>query len=313
MSDMEYSQDWIRDRDEPCISLGPPGAFDDCHIFAPFIAYESGEYKMWYSGSQGEVADRVFRLGLATSTDGVHFSRQTDSPVLQFSNGSQSVLTPTLLRYPDGSVLRESGKLRMWFSSCDFPSRDTLHTLHEVTSEDGISWTPPSEPLLENVYAPTVIKEDDCYRMWFTDVEQEPWRFKYAVSFDGVEWSVDEEPVLALDQEWEHQRLFYPTVLKRNGKYLMWYGSYSNTPGNEMTTALGFATSTDGTRWEKDPGNPVFGPEPKQGWESHYTTSQSILQLPDGSLRIWYASRPKPPFVHKYFAIGTARVVRDDL
>ena len=26
----------------------------------------------------------------------------------------------------------------------------------------------------------------------------------------------------------------------------------------------------------------------------------------DGSLRIWYASRPAPPFVHKYYAIGTA-------
>jgi predicted GH43/DUF377 family glycosyl hydrolase len=167
---------------------------------------------------------------------------------------------------------------------------------------------PPSEPLLENVYAPTVIKEGDRYRMWFTDVRKEPWRFKYAVSFDGMEWSVNEEPVLALDQEWEHQRLFYPTVLKRKDQYLMWYGSYSNKPDEEMTTALGFAKSADGIHWEKEPGNPVFGPEPKHGWESHYTTSQSILQLPDGSLRIWYASRSKPPFVHKYFAVGTARM-----
>ena len=30
------------------------------------------------------------------------------------------------------------------------------------------------------------------------------------------------------------------------------------------------------------------------------------LALPDGSWRIWYASRPAPPFDHKYFAIGTA-------
>lgn len=29
-----------------------------------------------------------------------------------------------------------------------------------------------------------------------------------------------------------------------------------------------------------------------RAWESHYTTSQSLMQLDDGSWRIWYASRP---------------------
>ncbi len=305
---MRYSQNWIRERDEPCISLGEPGAFDDRHVFAPCVAHESGEYRMWYSGSRAEVAERVFALGLAVSNDGVHFSRHTNSPVLKFPDNTHSILTPSLLRNPDGSVLRESGKLRLWFSSCDFPSRDPLHTLHESSSQDGTSWSDPSRPLLENVYAPSVIREGDRYHMWFTDVGEEPWCFRYAESINGVDWEVREEPVLKLNQEWEHQRLFYPTVLKRSAKFLMWYGSYSNSPGEEMTTALGFAKSTDGIHWAKNPGNPVFGPEPRHDWESHYTTSQSILQLPDGSLRIWYAARLKPPFVHKYFAIGTAKL-----
>jgi hypothetical protein len=30
------------------------------------------------------------------------------------------------------------------------------------------------------------------------------------------------------------------------------------------------------------------------------------MRLDDGSFRIWYASRRKPPFVNKYFAINTA-------
>jgi hypothetical protein len=37
-----------------------------------------------------------------------------------------------------------------------------------------------------------------------------------------------------------------------------------------------------------------------------YVTSQSVMRLPDGRFRIWYASRKKPPFVNKYFAINTA-------
>lgn len=303
-------QHWERDGDHPCLSLGAPGAFDDAHIFAPCVTYEGGRYLMWYCGSRGTVEDRVFALGLATSDDGVHFTKHPASPVLRFADGERSILTPTLLRHANGTVCREDGKLRMWFSSCSFPAGDGTHTLHEATSRNGRDWTPPSAALLAHVYAPTILKEGGVYRMWYTDVRREPWCFRYAESEDGRRWDVRAGAVLVLDQAWEHERLFYPTVLNVNGVYAMWYGSYSHhAAGEAMKTALGFATSEDGCLWRKAPGNPVFGPDPTHDWESHYTTSQSVLRLPDGSWRMWYASRPAPPFVHKYFAIGTARWV----
>ena len=295
-------QRWQRDSDAPCVSLGASGEFDDMHIFAPCVAFENGHYFLWYCGSRGEVADRVFHLGLATSNDGVRFTKHPASPVYAFGDGRRSVLTPTLLRHPDGSVCREDGRLRMWFAATDFPSANGLHTLHETASVDGLSWTSPSAPLLENIYAPTVIKEGDAYHIWYTDVATEPWTIRYAQSADGRNWEVTEGAVLQLDQDWETSRLFYPTVLKADGLYMMWYGSYHG----RSKTALGLAFSADGIHWQKNPNNPVFGPDESRPWESHYTTSQSIVCLPDGSWRIWYASRTKPPFVHKYFAIGTA-------
>ena len=42
---------------------------------------------------------------------------------------------------------------------------------------------------------------------------------------------------------WEAEVLVYPTVLKIDGTYLMWYGSYDNAIRRE-TTAIGFAAST---------------------------------------------------------------------
>ena len=74
-------QPWERDIDAPCLSLGAAGQFDDTHIFAPCVALENGRYYMWYSGSRGEVDLRVFALGLATSDDGLHFTRHPASPV----------------------------------------------------------------------------------------------------------------------------------------------------------------------------------------------------------------------------------------
>ena len=195
----------------------------------------------------------------------------------------------------------------MWFSSCHFPSGDASHTLHETSSADGVVWTEPTGPLVVDAYAPTVIRENGRYRMWYTDVREDPWSIRTAESVNGRDWTVFADPVLEVDQGWERQRLVYPTVLTLGRKYLMWYGSYSNKPGTVMTTALGFAISDDGYNWRKSHRNPVFGPDRSRPWESHFTTSQSILGLPDGSWRIWYASRKKPPFDHKYFAIGTAR------
>ncbi len=299
------AQAWQRD-ESSCIGLGEAGAFDDMHLFAPCVAYENGTYSLWYSGSQNTVADRVFTLGLATSNDGIHFAKHDRTPVCGFTGG-RSILTPTLLRHADGSLCREEGRLCLWFSSCDFPSGNTRHTLHQTTSADGITWDTPSNEQLENAYAPTIIKEDGRYKLWFTDVGQEPWCMRYAESGDGKTWQVTPEPVLVVDQPWERHNLFYPTVVKIAGQYWMWYGSYSQHGGEEMRTALGCAYSDDGLQWQKDPQNPVFGPDESRDWESHYTTSQSVLRLDDGSLRIWYASRPAPPFEHKYFAIGTAR------
>ncbi len=84
----------------------------------------------------------------------------------------------------------------------------------------------------------------------------------------------------------------------------MWYGSYWSERSN--TTAIGLAVSLDGKRWMRNPHNPVLRPDPDRPWESHYTTSQSVIRNADGSFRIWYASRKQPPFVNKYFAINTA-------
>jgi N-acyl-D-aspartate/D-glutamate deacylase len=297
-------QNWKRDTDGPIVSLGKKGQFDDTHIFAPMVSLEQKKYRLWHCGSTGNVANRVFKMGLSTSADGRTFVRHKTNPVYEFGDGKHSVLTPTLLRNPDGSTLRENGKLRMWFSSTWFSGGNGLHTLHEATSADGITWSQPSAVLLDNVYAPTIIKDSDAFRMWFIDVGGPAWVIKHASSSDGVRWEVTAKPVISVDQDWERSRLFYPTVIKTGATYQMWYGSYWSA--RSSTTALGFAVSNDGLTWHKHHANPVLRPDPKRPWESNYVTSQSVMRLPDGSLRIWYASRKKPPFVNKYFAINTA-------
>ncbi|MBW3598676.1 MAG: hypothetical protein KY475_15560 [Planctomycetes bacterium] len=297
-------QEWRRDTEGPIVTLGAAGEFDDTHVFAPCVVREQSRFLLWYCGSRGAVAERVFRLGLAESDDGRHFQKHSGNPVYEFGNGIRSVLTPTVLRRIDGTPIRENGRLRMWFSAAPLTKSNSLHTLHASTSEDGAHWSAPSPPQLEHVYAPTVLKDGDIYRLWYTDVSRDPWIIRHAASDDGRRWRVAEAPALVIDQDWERGRLFYPAVVKVEDAYLLWYGSYWSGEANK--TAIGFAVSEDGLRWRKSPHNPVLRPDPSRPWESHYTTSHSVMRLPDGAWRIWYAGRKAPPFTNKYFAIATA-------
>jgi predicted GH43/DUF377 family glycosyl hydrolase len=302
---LHQPQAWQKDSDGPIISLGAAGEFDDMHIFAPAVAFEEGRYLLYYCGSRGRPNQRVFRLGLALGSDGRQFEKHRQNPVLAFADGSRSVLTPALLRREDGTVEREQGKLRMWFSSTAF-GKTRLHTLHESHSADGVHWEEPSPALLDHVYCPSVLKTDRGYEMWYADVSRRPWVIRYATSSDGTRWQVDERPAVRLSQDWEAEIVVYPTVLKIDGVYLMWYGSYDSAIRRE-TTAIGFAASLDGRKWRKHPDNPVLRPDPQRSWESNYVGSGCVSRLPDGRFSYWYASRKRPPFDNLYFAINTAR------
>jgi predicted GH43/DUF377 family glycosyl hydrolase len=314
------TQRWQRDSDAPALSLGEPGKFDDQHMFAPHVIRQGNEYWMYYVGSQRcvdakvykgiakdpehpEKSDqRLFKLGLAKSTDGVRFTRFSTDPIFSFGDDIHSIVTPAILKNPDGSVHREQGKMRMYFAAVDFPGGTYKHDLYESTSENGVEWGKPTL-VIENAYAPCVIKEGEKYRLWYTWINKHPWHTSYAESSDGSHWKLREEPCIVMDQPWEVKDQVYPMVIKVRDVYLMIYGCYWQ---DDKHTALGFAVSKDGLTWSKHPQNPVFRPEPSHDWESHFTTSQTLMALPDGSFRLWYAGRRQPPWSNLYFAIGTA-------
>ncbi|MBO4350848.1 MAG: hypothetical protein J6A01_07895 [Proteobacteria bacterium] len=61
--------------------LGPgaAGQWDSYKVGRPSVLYEDGVYKMWYDGqAQGQGR----HVGLATSTDGIHFTRHPSNPLL---------------------------------------------------------------------------------------------------------------------------------------------------------------------------------------------------------------------------------------
>lgn len=108
---------WQKLRSNPILELGGAGAFDEAGLGEPAVWNSHGFYWMLYTGrALGETR----RLGLARSTDGVHWQKQP--PVFSGTEpwDSQVVCDPTVL--VDGSGIR------VWFGGGDVASQDAnLH------------------------------------------------------------------------------------------------------------------------------------------------------------------------------------------
>ncbi len=95
----------------PVLDLGPAGAWDDATVYYPSVVRSDGAYRMWYTGFDGS----RYRIGAATSSDGVAWTRDPVVPVI----------TPGAPGSWDGqatlaaSVVAQADSFRMWFTGYD--------------------------------------------------------------------------------------------------------------------------------------------------------------------------------------------------
>ncbi len=140
-----------------------------------------------------------------------------------------------------------------------------------------------------HVFMPMVLFNSDSNRfeMWYggSDLAWKlPYSFGFASSKDGINWTKYGPPVMTADAgTWEEKKLQVPAVIRENGQYKMWYGGIRAYKGG-----IGYATSPDGIHWTKHPGNPVLGPG-VAGWEIDGPFVCSVVQVPGGGYKMWYA------------------------
>ena len=59
--------DWRRCPENPIITPGPVGAWDDCNVYKPYVIHDNGRCMLWYNASRR--SDRVEQVGLAVCED----------------------------------------------------------------------------------------------------------------------------------------------------------------------------------------------------------------------------------------------------
>jgi predicted GH43/DUF377 family glycosyl hydrolase len=206
------------------------------------VMFDGTKYKMWFLnfGIQGNI---IGSIGMAESVDGTTWTRVADTVMMPVSNSWESMVVAP------GTVLKENGIYTMYYTGED----GSGFNIGRAVSQDGQHWTRMGKvmPGVSNIAQPGVVKANNQYYMYYHTYPSVS--LNLATSPDGVTWTpYSGNPVVSPAQSWEGYGLAYASVVYENSTFTM---MYSNTNG---TQSFGLATSTDGTRWTKDPRNPVF-------------------------------------------------------
>lgn len=244
---MTVNETWTKHPGNPVLG-GDLGTCFDMSV----AANPDGGYRMWFSWRPRH------GIGVADSPDGLSWRALPDVVL-----GRDETVRDERLDVTRPFVLiDDDGTHTMWYAG----HSDDRVVICRATSDDGLTWH-RSGTVLEPIAAweksavmcPSVVRRSDGrLHMWYSGGERyEPDAIGYAVSDDGVHWQrVGDRPVLVADSSpWERDRVAGAHVFEHNG----WlYAAYIGFANGFEESAIGFARSSDGVRWQRHAGNPVL-------------------------------------------------------
>ncbi len=241
---------------DPILDLGSPGSFDDCGIMPTWFMQNGKEKWLYYIGwTVRNTIPYHNALGLATSKDGIQFTKKFLGPIINssatepFFNGS-------------ACFLFDQGIFKVWYLNCtEWISAENKSDINKLDlhitnsnkmepcyhikyaeSEDGIHWKRDGNVAIDfrdnvegGISRPSVLIENGIYKMWFsararTDYRtnrDRSYRIYYAESLDGIHWDRKDDQV-GIDvsdnpNDWDYEMIEYPLVISHLGEKIMFY------------------------------------------------------------------------------------------
>ncbi len=221
--------EWTRYPGNPILTEGPSGAWDDHGATFASVIYDSlaAEFRMYYHGFSGT----THQVGLATSPDGLNWSKHPGNPVL---TPGPDAWDANQVRVP--MVWKEGmTDYRMIYTGNGSGGMQIGY----ATSTDGINWTKhPSNPVFNDptwAFGETenwgVMKVGSEYLMWYSDFGMR--QSGIAVSTDLLSWTPHQAaPIFASSGIPSDDRYsqYCPFSFRYDGYYYVLMPSYSAEP-----------------------------------------------------------------------------------
>ncbi len=215
-----YSSDgfsWTRYSQTPVLFPGPMGSWDSHHVSPGVIIKEDGIYFMYYQGWQDN--EGMWSLGLATSTDGINWSKYSGNPVLYGGEWDFHLSAQ--------SVIKKDGIYYMFYTGSPAYYGGMIYHIGVATSSDGYSWEKYSgNPVMSEtepwegsaVAFASVVYYNNEFQMVYEGVKEENTAFGLAYSNDGYTWNKDANNPFFRTEDCNHNwlKIVYPNFLRDN-------------------------------------------------------------------------------------------------
>lgn len=240
-----------------------------------FIMREDSTYYLWYTGYTKATGKQMKYLGLATSPDGLQWTRFGGNPIYKEH------------WIEDMCVMKDNDTYYMFAES-----KDDIARL--FTSQDKINWTDKGPldirkkdgtALSKGPFGtPAVWKEHDLWYLFYERNDENIW---LATSKDLKIWTnVQDEPVLyAGPEDYDKYAVAFNQIVKHDGYYYAYYHASAFEDWREWTTNV--AVSKDLIHWKKYEKNPILR-----------DNKSSSLLVNDGKQYRLYTTHPE---VNVYF------------
>jgi N-acetylneuraminic acid mutarotase/predicted GH43/DUF377 family glycosyl hydrolase len=235
---------WTRDANNPIMVSGIEGEWDEGEIVDCHVVRLDTIFHMWYTGRTKN--NYLYRIGHATSSDGIDWTKDPDNPIEEFIEGypSNTYTFESPVVY-DGDLFHLYYATGIWHGS--------KMKVNHAMSEDGFSWSlDPNNPILqagdneEYINPEAVVYNGNKYIMSYLNGYYNTYDFvfKIAISDDLFSW-----------EEYEHNPVFTPgpagsweewigraTILydSLENKFRMWYLGGDK---QDSTIDIGYAES----------------------------------------------------------------------
>ncbi len=288
---MYCQTEWTKYPGNPVMEPGSAVDWDKELIGMGSVILYKNHYHMWYSGGR---LREIFRIGRATSDDGITWTKDINNPVLD--KGPAGSWDEKMVHLPCVIVIDDT--FHMWYTGYNGNNWNYGFQIGHATSPDGITWTKdPKNPVLpkgsdgtwDNSWVATlsVLFDGTKYHMWYSGCDTLVGvKMGHATSPDGLTWTKDpSNPVFETlnPLDWDFPRKDFLSVVFDDTIYQMWYSG-----GNLFKYKIGYATSEDGSTWTKYPSNPVLNTGQSGDWDSRSVATLSVMDSSGVKYKMWY-------------------------
>ncbi len=287
--------EWTKHTDNPVMVPGSYAGWDEKMTISAGSVVFHENYHMWYWAGDYNI-NKGCQIGHATSDDGITWNRDTvNNPILE--PGADGTWEETWVNEP--SVLYHDTIFHMWYAGHAIENHKEVIRMGHATSHDGEKWTKDTvnNPVLDIgpdgtwddswIAGPSVLHDGHQFHMWYmaSDGIGETTQIGHATSPDGTTWTKDPQPVLSYGAsgEWDYPRMDFPEVIFDGCNYHMWYSG-----GKYLEYQIGYATSKDGSEWNKSDNNPVLSPGSSGSWDERGVSLPAIMDSAGIKYKMWF-------------------------